>query len=424
MIRQLRRKFVAINMVLVSVVLAVMFGVLLASTWQQQRQQTMRLLEQAVQQQPGDHPAKPSISRTQPGDAPADGPDSPAGLSTAASFWVETDEDGSITASDVQQVEIDADTLNAITAEVVAAGLDEGTLQNPDLRYIVRHTGSGLRIAFADCSGELRAVRQLGLRLALAGLAALAAFLGISIWLARMTVRPVAKAWEQQRQFVADASHELKTPLTVMLTSASLIAAHPQSTVASQAKWLNAIRDEGAEMKQLIDDLLFLAKNDAARAPLVPSAVDFSNAVQGAALTMESVAFEHGIDLQTEITPGLTVQGDAASLHRLAVILLDNAIKYAGTGGTVTLRLAAAGSQAVLTVHNTGMPIPPDRLPHIFERFYRADPSRTGSGTGLGLAIAQSICQAHHAAIRAESGQDGTTFRVEIRKEQGEHHGN
>lgn len=417
MIRQLRRKFVAINMALVSVVLAVMFGVLLASTWQQQRQQTMRLLEQAVQQQPGDLPAKPSISRAQPGDAPADGPDAPAGLSTAASFWVETDADGTITASDVQQVEIDADTLNAITAEVVAANLDEGTLQNPDLRYIVRHTGSGLRIAFADCSGELRAVRQLGLRLALAGLAALAAFLGISIWLARMAVRPVAEAWEQQRQFVADASHELKTPLTVMLTSASLIAAHPQSTVASQAKWLNAIRDEGAEMKQLIDDLLFLAKNDAARAPLVPSAVDFSDAVQGAALTMESVAFEHGIDLQTEITPGLTVQGDAAALRRLAVILLDNAIKYAGTGGVVTLRLAAAGSQAVLTVHNTGKPIPPDRLPHIFERFYRADPSRTGSGTGLGLAIAQSICQAHHAAIRAESGQDGTTFRVEIRKE-------
>lgn len=93
-----------------------------------------------------------------------------------------------------------------------------------------------------------------------------------------------------------------------------------------------------------------------------------------------------------------------------------------GTSGAVTLRLAAAGSQAVLTVHNTGTPIPPDRLPHIFERFYRAAPSH--SGTGLGLAIAQSICQAHHAAIRAESGQDGTTFRVEIRKEQGEHHGN
>ena len=106
------------------------------------------------------------------------------------------------------------------------------------------------------------------------------------------------------------------------------------------------------------------------------------------------------------------MQGDAASLHRLAVILLDNAITYAGTGGAVTLRLAAAGSQAVLTVHNTGTPIPPDRLPHIFERFYRADPSRTKHLPGT------------PRRYPAESGQDGTTFRVEIRKEQGEHHGN
>ncbi len=99
------------------------------------------------------------------------------------------------------------------------------------------------------------------------------------------------------------------------------------------------------------------------------------------------------------------MQGDAASLHRLAVILLDNAIKYAGTGGAVTLRLAAAGSQAVLTVHNTGTPIPPDRLPIFLSAFTARTPSHTGSGTGLGLAIAQSICQAHHAAIRADPGR-------------------
>lgn len=95
------------------------------------------------------------------------------------------------------------------------------------------------------------------------------------------------------------------------------------------------------------------------------------------------------------------MQGDAASLHRLAVILLDNAIKYAGTGGAVTLRLAAAGSQAVLTVHNTGTPIPPDRLPHIFERFYRADPSHTGSGTGLGLAHLPGTPRRYPGGIRA-----------------------
>ena len=104
------------------------------------------------------------------------------------------------------------------------------------------------------------------------------------------------------------------------------------------------------------------------------------------------------------------MQGDAASLHRLAVILLDNAIKYAGTGGAVTLRLATAGSQAVLTVHNTGTPIPPDRLPHIFECFYRADPSHTGSGTGLGLAIAKGFAESQHAHFTIQT--DGDFFKV------------
>ena len=107
------------------------------------------------------------------------------------------------------------------------------------------------------------------------------------------------------------------------------------------------------------------------------------------------------------------MQGDAASLHRLAVILLDNAIKYAGTGGAVTLRLAAAGSQAVLTVHNTGTPIPPDWLPHIFERFYRADPSHTGSGTGLGLAIVKALTErmGHRVSAQLCNG----IFFIEIR---------
>ena len=109
------------------------------------------------------------------------------------------------------------------------------------------------------------------------------------------------------------------------------------------------------------------------------------------------------------------MQGDAASLHRLAVILLDNAIKYAGTGGAVTLRLAAAGSQAVLTVHNTGTPIPPDRLPHIFERFYRVDKShsRQIGGTGLGLSIVKHGAIYHKAKVELKSALgEGTTVRI------------
>ena len=111
------------------------------------------------------------------------------------------------------------------------------------------------------------------------------------------------------------------------------------------------------------------------------------------------------------------MQGDAASLHRLAVILLDNAIKYAGTGGAVTLRLAAAGSQAVLTVHNTGTPIPPDRLPHIFERFYRVDKarSRQAGGSGLGLSIVHELVERNFGTIEVSSKQgEGPKFTVRM----------
>ena len=111
------------------------------------------------------------------------------------------------------------------------------------------------------------------------------------------------------------------------------------------------------------------------------------------------------------------MQGDAASLHRLAVILLDNAIKYAGTGGAVTLRLAAAGSQAVLTVHNTGTPIPPDRLPHIFERFYRVDKarSRQAGGSGLGLSIVHELVERNFGTIEVSSKEgEGTKFTVRM----------
>ena len=112
------------------------------------------------------------------------------------------------------------------------------------------------------------------------------------------------------------------------------------------------------------------------------------------------------------------MQGDAASLHRLAVFLLDNAIKYAGTGGAVPLRLAAAGSQAVLTVHNTGTPIPPDRLPHIFERFYRVDKGRSRAlgGTGLGLAIVKHIAMLHggNVSVKSELGK-GSSFTITLK---------
>ena len=404
MIRTLRRKFVLINMALVSVVLAVMMGGLLFSTARSAQTETMDALRRGVSLwEPGRIKIVPGGPRREP-----EGQNSPTAV-----FWVLVDESGTILQSDTRQVDIETDTLAQVTAAALAAGREEGTLADPALRFLCQQTPEGLRIGFADRSAEIATIRRAALRLAVVGALALAAFWVVSVFLARWALRPVEQAWQQQRQFVADASHELKTPLTVILASAELMARHPEQTAAQQRQWLDSIREEGGRMKQLIEDLLFLARADALRTPEL-SAVDWSEITESAALAFESVSFEQGVALDVDIAPGLTVLGSAAQLTQLAEILLDNACKYAAGSRHVTLMLRPAGGDGVLTVSSTGETLTPEQLSHLFERFYRADPARSAGGHGLGLAIAQSIAHTHRSRIKAQSADGVTTFTVTL----------
>ena len=166
-------------------------------------------------------------------------------------------------------------------------------------------------------------------------------------------------------------------------------------------------------MRGLVEDMLFLAKNDAARAPLHPAELSMSELTMGCLLPFESVAFEAGVTLESRIEPGLSLRGDEAQLRRLVMILLDNAVKYAGEGGNVELTLSRQGDRLKLWVRNTGEPIPPEHLPHLFERFYRADSSRSRErgGYGLGLAIAQTIVDSHGGRLSVtSSAETGTCF--------------
>ena len=238
------------------------------------------------------------------------------------------------------------------------------------------------------------------------------------MFLSQWALRPIEKSWQQQRQFVADASHELKTPLTVLLADADILLAHPEQTIDSQRKWVEYIQDEARRMKELVEDLLFLARNDSAaekerkRQPVVLSDVCWN-----CMLSFEPVAFERGAQVNGDIDPEVRLLGDEGQLRRLVTILLDNACKYCGPEGTVDLSLKRSGDRAVLTVHNTGEPIPPEALPHLFERFYRQDSARareTG-GYGLGLAIAASVVERHRGKISVTStAAEGTTFTVSL----------
>ncbi len=225
-------------------------------------------------------------------------------------------------------------------------------------------------------------------------------------------MRPVERAWAQQQQFVADASHELKTPLTVILANTGIVLARPTETVASQKKWLTYIQEEASHMKDLVEDLLFLAKHDDPKRTSNLVLVNLSDVVTGCLLRFETVAFEQHVKLESQIQPDLLLLGDPSGLDRLSGILLDNAIKYAGSGGQVSLSLQKSQDKLVLRVHNTGAPIAPEHLSHIFERFYRAESSRSRQfgGYGLGLAIARSIVLAHGGHLSATSTAEQGTF--------------
>lgn len=305
------------------------------------------------------------------------------------------------------------------------AGADEGfgSLSDLGLFYVKRQAGGVMYLAFADM-GSASGWRSLAATLAVVEVAALAVFFVISLFFSRWALRPVARAWTQQRRFVADASHDLKTPLTVILANTSIALEHPERSVASQSQWLESTQHEAEAMQSLVGDLLALAKMDEEEAAAQSGAarpafeeVDLSDVIEGEVLQFESVAFERGVKLESQVEPGIELRGNEQRLRRLAGTLIDNACKYVDDGGAVNVSLSRAGKQAKLEVRNTGAPISPEDLPHVFDRFYRADKARTGGagGHGLGLAIARAIAEEHGGTLTVSSTQaEGTAFTATL----------
>ena len=297
--------------------------------------------------------------------------------------------------------------LRSILDECLSQTAQEGTIEDYGLRYLRQDKGLYQRIAFVDMSMEVSILRSMMGPYVGIALLALVLLLGVSILLSHWAVRPVERAWKQQRQFLSDASHELKTPLTVILSNAELLEG--AALEGRSARWADNIHSEARQMKSLVEEMLTLARADN-MAPAAPfTEVSLSDAAADCALAFEPVAFEAGKGLDYAIAGDVTVQGDAEKLRRLISVLLDNAVKYGS--GTVHLSLQKTDRQARLTVSNPGTPIPPEQLAHLFERFYRADASRgEQSGFGLGLSIARTIAEEHRGTLRAESDALSTRF--------------
>ena len=400
MIRKLQIKFVAMCMILVTAVLAVVFVAVFFSAKQNTEIISHQVLERVMQEDTLS--GRPDLGPNR------DGEDVLLPYFTV-NLW---DSNGVyrafVTGGTYANLQDTAE-LEAILSDCLRQNQPEGTIRSYGLRYMRQDYGLYQRIAFVDMSMEQATLQELMGSYLQIGLAALVLLLGVSILLARWATRPVAKAWQQQRQFLSDASHELKTPLTVILSNAELLEAAPLDP--RPARWADNIRSEAKQMKSLVEEMLTLARADNAAPTAVMAEVSLSDLATDCALAFEPVAFEAGKPLESDIAPDVTVTGDGDKLRQLVGVLLDNAIKYGRAGGTITLTLRRTDRQARLTVSNPGDPIPPEQLGRLFERFYRADASRgEQSGFGLGLPIAAAIASEHKGTLKAESDQVSTRF--------------
>jgi len=334
-------------------------------------------------------------------------------------FTATVDSDGNIQSLDDSMVNIDESTAESAVAASLADGKTRGTISSLSLAYMTQTVTDGTKIAFADTSSMTSSLRKLLLNELLIFFGSALVFFVISLYLARLVVKPVEEAWNRQKQFVADASHELKTPLTVILANLEILKTHPEETIGQESRWIDSTKEESVRMKGLLDDLLFLARNDASQTPVMKQEIDFSSLVWSTTLLFESVAFEKKVELTEEIAEGLFVTGDEKQLKQLLTILLDNACKY-GKNGKVTVSLKAAEKEKLLLCVNNSVNdekgvIPKEEQTHVFERFYRGDKARvhTEGGYGLGLSIAAAIVENHHGKIKVSSDTEhGTTFTV------------
>ena len=330
------------------------------------------------------------------------------------SFSVAVDENGNII--HCTKTQLDEKSVKNAVDFALNSEPERGNFKELKISFLKKASGNGFIISFLSrehLQERLKENISLG---ALTGFIFLVVCWAISIRLAKMAVAPVEKAWEQQKQFLADASHDLKTPLTVILANNNIIASHKDQSVESQMKWIESTSEEAGRMSDLVNKMLELAKSEATKDELRIGEIDLSEVVENSILQFEVVAFEKNISFESGIQPDMIVRTHAPTFSKVLEILFDNAIKYSEANGLISIALYQSGKKIYFTINNKGEYIKPDELPHIFERFYRTNKERKIGGHGLGLSIAKKKCDMIGCKLSVESNEeDGTTFTVTFR---------
>ena len=291
--------------------------------------------------------------------------------------------------------------------------LDRGDARGweDNFRYKVFHAKRGTGIVFVEGSMN-RATTQMLLLTAAGVLLGCAMLISLVIVLvSKRVVRPIAESYEKQKQFVTDASHELKTPLTLVLTNLDIVEAE-----LGHSEWLDDIRSEGRRMSSLVAQLIALSRMDEGVPRMEAAEFSFSDVCSDAVSEFSPLVESKGLKMSACIQLDLSVRGDEGAIRRLVAILLDNAVKYCDPGGDITF-WASGKRQTELRVENTCAGVDNIQLSRLFDRFYREDKARTaGNSFGIGLSLAKSIAENHRGEIKAyKAGPNRIGFRVVLK---------
>ena len=326
-------------------------------------------------------------------------------------FVLRYDADGTLTDADLSKI---ASVTEDDTAQYLAAALKKGEGYGycGSYRFFAAADENGQYMAiFLDSYQQLRAIRTVLIwSLAADAGCTLLVFL-LVVLLSRRAIDPVVRSAQQQKQFITDASHELKTPITVIATSLKVLEME-----VGQQKWIDKAQAQTEKLTELVNSLVTLSRMDEEESPLKMAPFPISDAVTETAESFREHALSQGHGLTLAIQPGLTYRGDEYAVRQLVSILLDNAVKYAAPGSPITLALEKSRRGVVLRSGNRCTEPGGIDTEKLFDRFYQADPSRGSGGFGVGLSIARSIAEGHHGTIRAELEGEDIRFTAELKE--------
>lgn len=327
-------------------------------------------------------------------------------------FWVQLTMDGELEGSDLSEIAaVDLNTVEQYLQQILDSGREKGFVEH--YRYLV-HTDTddhAIRVIFLDCWRSLANLETFFIACCWVSFSGLLAVLALMILLSKWILHPFSENYEKQRQFITDAGHEIKTPLTIINADADIL----EMELGEGNEWLQDIQKQTARLASLTNDLIFLSRTEEAGNQIQMIEFPFSDLVDEMAQSFRSRALTEGKTFTVDICPLITLRGDEKSLRQLISVLLDNALKYSDEGGRITLTLERQGKNVLLTVFNTTAQ-PVDRHPErLFDRFYRGDQSHNSQtgGYGIGLSIAAAVTANHKGRIHASSA-DGHSLSITV----------